>query len=478
MAKLTQCIQTGVGALVLVCLSSAVSFQNIRDFELLGLKAQASHDDYGSPFQRNKVQLSNLVESFGFSSGSAKAQSFRLPAGTELVLTVDTECAGTAYYQDEQGKALLKVEARPLKLLVEKSLNQLTQEWMRNPCVIGVSENVEITTAQSQPSIPSDPFQDQQHHLDKVNWKKALQLFYGSSLKITAPVLVAIVDSGVEYDHEDLQSQIWRGPSGERGVNLVDNTSDPRDDNGHGTHVSGILGADSDNAVGVSGVMTGPLQILPVKVLDSLGNGSLAAAATGIRYAADRGADIINLSLGTPTSSATLEDAVRYAVSKGSFVVMASGNDGFQITSSNFYSPVGYAPSIAGAIGVGSVDALSGRRSLFSNYSSVYVDLAAPGSAGVSRIYSTWIGNTYKGDQGTSMAAPVVSGAAALVIGFLKTHQYEYTPALIEEVLLNSARLNPDLADYFVQGRELDLLYLKRYLEASYVFQGRGGFEE
>src|SRR5690606_16197178 len=134
------------------------------------------------------------------------------------------------------------------------------------------------------------------------------------------------------------------------------------------------------------------------------------------------------LSLGAAMSSAILEDAIQYAVSKGSFLVIASGNDGQLITETNFYSPVGYTPTLDGALSVGSIDALSGRKSTFSNYSPEYVEMAAPGSAGAHQVLSTWMGNSYKGEQGTSMAAPLVSGAAALTIAFLKQQNINYTP--------------------------------------------------
>lgn len=460
----------------LLILSSLLTSASVDKFDVFFSNARANSLEYNSPFKNGKVQLHNFKLHSSQASGNLKPQSSPvLPAGTELVVLVDTECAGTAFFTDLNGEALLKTEARPLVLTQDRTLESLAAEWNVNPCVMGVSENLKFKKTSTDFLDPKRP---EQYHLEKINWEQALGFFKDSSFKISSEVSVAIVDTGIESTHEDLSSRMWRGPSGEKGANFVISGALPEDDNGHGTHCAGLVGAVPGNGVGVSGVMFDHVKLMPVKVLDSIGDGSLSSVASGIRYAADNNADVISLSLGAAMSSAILEDALQYAVAKGSFVVIASGNDGQLITDVNFYSPVGYAPAIEGALSVGSIDALSGRKSTFSNYSPDYVELAAPGSAGAHQVLSTWMGNSYKGEQGTSMSAPLVAGAAALTISFLKQQNISYTPQLVEMILKSSAKTNSAHKNAFTGGRELDMLLLRKFLEASYLFEGRGGFEE
>jgi hypothetical protein len=438
-------------------------------------QARASRAEYASPFQRGKVQLSTLTKSV--SGAMTKVQRAEiLPRGSRLALLVDTACAGSAYYQNSRGDALLPVEARPFVLNEDRALDELSEEWNSNPCVLGVGDDGEVKAFDAD--LGEDPRRREQSALDYLQWASSQNFFRHPAFKSNESVVVALIDTGVDYTHPELSAHMWKGPGGEKGVNLVQGNMDPKDDNGHGTHCAGLIAASTGNGMGISGMVLNPIQVMPVKVLDSQGNGGFTALATGVRYAADNGAEVINLSLGSPVSSAILEDALQYAVSKGAVVVIAAGNDYDEISKDNFYSPIGYAPSIKGVIGVGSVDALNGRKSAFSNYSSEYVEIAAPGSAGAGQILSTWLSGGYKAEQGTSMASPMVAGAAALVIGFLKAQRLGHDPSLVEQILLDSARSRDALKPYFVKGRELNLLYLKRYLESSYVFQGRGGFED
>jgi hypothetical protein len=174
------------------------------------------------------------------------------------------------------------------------------------------------------------------------------------------------------------------------------------DPNGHGTHVAGILGAARGNGEGISGVAPG-VQILPVRVLDETGNGDDDELAFGIIWAVDNGADILNLSIGGAIPSTLLEGAIDHALANGVLVVVAAGNDG--ATGNEPSYPAAYRQVLA----VGSIDS-SDRRSIFSN-TGAYLDVAAPGSW----IVSTWPGGRYQTSSGTSMAAPFVAGAAALL---------------------------------------------------------------
>jgi thermitase len=207
---------------------------------------------------------------------------------------------------------------------------------------------------------------------------------------------IAVLDTGVDYNHPDLDGKVIRG------YDFVQRDNAPMDQNGHGTHVAGIAAAETNNATGVAG-MAPNTKILAVRVLDANGSGSLANIADGIRYAADAGAEVINLSLGCDCATTTLESAVNYAWNKGVVIVAAAGNDGVSTT----FEPASYANVIA----VGAVDS-NNRKASFSNWGT-WVDVMAPGVD----IASTYPGNRYVYMSGTSMASPYVAGQAALLKG-------------------------------------------------------------
>lgn len=236
-----------------------------------------------------------------------------------------------------------------------------------------------------------DPLESSQWGWRRLGGGELARLGDGSGL------VVAVLDTGVDASHPDLAGRVLPGwdsmnPEG-------DGRSDP---NGHGTHVAGILGATSGNGEGVSGVAPG-VQILPVRVLDASGNGDDDELALGIIWAVDNGADILNLSIGGAIPSTLLEGAIDHALANGVLVVVAAGNDGATGNVPSY--PAAYRQVLA----VGSTDS-SDRRSIFSN-TGEYLDIAAPGSW----IVSTWPGGRYQTSSGTSMAAPFVAGAAALL---------------------------------------------------------------
>jgi thermitase len=210
----------------------------------------------------------------------------------------------------------------------------------------------------------------------------------------TAEVEIAIVDTGVDLDHPDLKNRIVKG------YNVINESAEPDDDNGHGTHVAGIIASETNNNEGIAG-MTWFSKIMPVKAMGAKGYGTTFDIARGIVWAVDHGADVINLSLGNYQPSKVLEEAVRYAYSKNVVMVSAAGNDGSnQPTYPSAYPEV---------LSVAAVD-YDGKRASFSNYGD-YIDIAAPGVY----IPSTYFNKQYAALSGTSMAAPHVAGLAALI---------------------------------------------------------------
>jgi thermitase len=206
---------------------------------------------------------------------------------------------------------------------------------------------------------------------------------------------IAIVDTGVDLDHPDLRNRLVKG------YNVIDERSEPDDDNGHGTHVAGIIASETDNNEGVAG-MTWFSKIMPIKAMGAKGYGTTFDIAKGIVWAVDHGADVINLSLGNYQPSNVLEEAVRYAYEKNVVMVSAAGNDG----SDQPTYPSAY-PEVLSVSAVG----YNGNRASFSNYGD-YIDVAAPGVY----IPSTYFNQQYAALSGTSMAAPHVAGLAALIL--------------------------------------------------------------
>lgn len=212
--------------------------------------------------------------------------------------------------------------------------------------------------------------------------------------------MIAVVDTGVDLDHPDLESKLVEGES------FVLLSQSAQDSEGHGTHVSSIAAAASDNGVGVAGVAW-QVGIMPVKSLNAFGAGQTSNVAEGILWAVDNGVDIINLSLGSSESSSTLGDAIQYAYANDVFIVASMGNE------YNQGNPTFYPAAYPEVFAVGAIDQ-DWNRASFSN-TGTHVDVVAPGV----EIYGAAIpasGFEYVALDGTSMATPFVSGLAALLL--------------------------------------------------------------
>ena len=237
-------------------------------------------------------------------------------------------------------------------------------------------------------------------------------------------VVVAVLDTGVDYRHEDLETNMWARPDQMEpyhddelgtiddtdGFNAIDNTGDPMDDNGHGTHCAGIIGAEGENDLGIAGV-NWTVQIMPLKFMNAGGSGTTKDAIEAINYVIDRkkagvNVRIISASWGSTQKSNALGDVIQKAYENGILFVAAAGN-----SSVNNDRMPHYPSSYPNVLSVAALDR-NDQLASFSNYGAKSVAIAAPGV----EILSTWLENGYEEKSGTSMATPVVAGVAALIL--------------------------------------------------------------
>jgi thermitase len=312
----------------------------------------------------------------------------------------------------------------------------LVKEYQQLPEVEYAEPNYEINLDESEagplvPILPSDPQFTDQWALSNSGQRGGKK---GADISATLAwakttgsdeVVVAVLDTGVDYNHEDLTENMWRRPEkmepyhdnelgtidDEFGYNAIDG-GDPMDDNGHGTHCAGIIGAEGENNVGIAGV-NWKVQIMPLKFMNAGGSGSTKDAIEAINYVIDRkkagvNVRIISASWGSTQKSRALGEVIRKAYENDILFVAAAGNSSVD-NDRNPHHPSSYdVPNVVSVAALDRHDALAS----FSNYGVKSVAIAAPGVD----ILSTWLGNEYEEKSGTSMATPVVSGVAALIL--------------------------------------------------------------
>jgi thermitase len=279
---------------------------------------------------------------------------------------------------------------------------------------------------------PKDPLFSEQWALDnhgQSGGKEGADISAAIAWSVTSgsdKVVVAVIDTGVDYTHTDLANNIWVRPASLspyedlqigtiqdfHGYNAVENNADPMDDSGHGTHCAGIIGAEGGNNLGIAGV-NWEVQIMPLKFMNASGFGNTKDAIECINYVIDRrrkgvNVRVISASWGSTRKSRALEDVIRKAYDAGILFVAASGNASANTDRTPHY-PSSY--KLGNVISVAALDR-NDQVASFSNFGPKSVHIAAPGKD----ILSTWLGDQYEAHSGTSMATPVVAGVAALLL--------------------------------------------------------------
>lgn len=379
-----------------------------------------------------------IVVRFPPRSSSRLANAAAISPGTLgplAVLTIDSSLAGAAlsspaFHPIPRGAltpATPAITARCREIQAQEPLAVCEPNWVYFATV-----------------IPKDPRIRHQYSISSLGLPNAWNLTTGS-----ANVKVAVIDTGIDYSHPDLIENISRNTADlpangidddtngyvddYLGFNFVERNGDPFDFNEHGTHVAGTIGAVGDNGIGIVGV-NWRVGLVPVRVLDESGAGTLAEIVAGIEYAIARRVQIINLSLGGAEYSTIFEQAIDAAKDNGILAVVASGNESsindlFETFPANFKGS-----NIISVAAVDSADALA----FFSNIGPKTVDLAAPGIG----VLSTIPGGRYARFDGTSMAAPHVAGVAALLLALNPQFSYLDLRALLLDTVTRTAELS------------------------------------
>ena len=271
----------------------------------------------------------------------------------------------------------------------------------------------------------------------------------------TRSVVVGVVDTGIDYNHSDLAANVWLnpggiggGPAGSHGFNAITKTYDPLDDNGHGTHVSGTIGAVGNNGVGVAG-LNWTTAIMGLKFLDASGSGTTANAISAIDFAVNAklagvNLRVLNNSWGGGGYSQALLNEINTAGANDILFVVAAGNSGLNIDQTPEYPASYHTPNMIAVAATDNDDLLAS----FSNYGATSVHLGAPGV----NIASTWPGNSYAWASGTSMATPHVAGAAALILATANL-----PVATLKSTLLNNVDAIPSLNGLTTTGGRLNV---------------------
>lgn len=489
-----------IGSVVLAA-SLLVFFNNCSP----GFQVSESGSNLGSLFQADnepwpevncsvanlsKAKLASEEEESVKQRFPDELKSLLLTEDDNLLVTVDNECFQSKGAQSLLTQALTELTPDAAMTtyrypIFEETMGlEIYREMLNDNCIVEVDQDEQIALFNSP---PTDPGYSTQRYLAAINHSTAFAQGYNVNNGINQDIRVAIIDSGVDTNHPDLRDMILRQNNQVVGLNGVSPSSTDYSDSGfHGTHVAGIVGAQAHNNQGISGTAGLNVKLMPVKTSNDGNSISASAVTNGLRWAADNGARVINMSLGGNTRVQAWIEAIRYANEKGAFVVIAAGNDGCEVTRPCTYTrggqtirtnsyevyPAMFSTEATGVVTVGSSDVGTRNRSGFSNFSNQYVDIFAPGSDGANGILSTVpirdsasgysAGEGGRPINGTSMAAPVVAGAAAMVIGLAESRGFSITPDQVKYFFEKGSVENSSYSTFAIRGKVLDL---KRLLD-------------
>jgi len=334
-----------------------------------------------------------------------------------------------------------------LELRAGRDARAAVTQLLLNPQVQFAEPNFLIS---KEDLTPNDPQFNQQWALQNTGQNGGQ---FGSDIKASAAwdtttgspsTVIAVIDSGIDFTHPDLAANQWTNPRPStkddlHGWDFVNNSAELKDEQGHGTAVAGIIAAEGNNSVGISGVMW-RASLMSLRVLDNTGTGDIANAVQAIDYAVTHGAQVINLSWGTSGESLALKDAIERALRRNVVVVCSAGNGGKDLDANPYYPASFRLKDLITVAGTDNFD----QPASWSNYGARTVTVAAPGTD----ILTTQINGGYRSVTGTSAAAPVVTGIA----GLLKTSSPGANTNQIARAISDSARRIVSLSGKVASG--------------------------
>lgn len=443
-------------------------------------------------FKDKKIQLDNKSSA----TLQLKAESTEYLVGAKMVGLLNMKCLDLKGLSEDFKRMFLPVlisDQETTNIAIEFEISEniekdiFQQIASSEECLLGMSWPKSYTLQSAWNGEYNDEnFKSQSAYFNTIDAGRAHGLFYSSGVDGSSEVystIVAVVDTGVDYLHPDLIGNIWSDSNG-YGVNVIANVGSSdhyqpidRSSNSHGTHISGIIAASTNNHIGVAGLAPSGIKIMPVKVFDD-NETSSNIVYNGILWAVDHGADVINLSLSRVENSDTNDpiyiSAIEYALEHGVVVTAVTANSSFgetpkEIDNTHFtVIPGRYGAIYQGLITVASINASDYHLSSFSHYSSTFAEIAAPGTIdssanGILSTIRTSSGQAKYGQlHGTSMAGPMVAAAAALAIRSFKLKGKSFTPALIENLILSSSKKISGLECVIQKGRVLDMYALAK----------------
>ncbi|KFG32633.1 subtilisin SUB8 [Toxoplasma gondii p89] len=449
-----------------VQMSAEFCFLRARE-ELQGRSADADERGEGGSFQQtpNKSQLAKvrqLCEAAGHKDKYATGGKLR---ATTLAAEVEDGQGDTDQHKKDgitpDSASTLQAEAN------EAQLQDLEGDMEERQTTPSLQESAELHVLQGSHAGRGGGTQIGENAADanSIDMVKAWRLSLSpqdEDNRKKQEVLVAVIDTGVNYIHSDLANSIWVNEQELNGIpgfdddqngyiddvygwNFLHGNNNPMDDNGHGSHVAGIIGAQRNNNQGVSGISS-HARIIALKILNKKGEGDVSHAIPAIRYALDNGAKVITNSWGGISGTQILGVLLKEAVAdaSGSVFVIAAGNDGMDISKDPYY-PASFLRDWTITV---AAHARDGALPKWSNYGHNTVHLTAPGE----NITSTWMGSGYRLSSGTSMAAPMVSGVAAEILAYNPMLQ----PQQVVDVLVQSAITDKRHANVSLTGARLN----------------------